>query len=156
MVREASQIVQVAYWFIDKFSAVSSTKLLPEHSVVLDDVTERAVITLEVFHSLDCLNFIRKFIFRSYYNISDSHTEVERFGQCIEAVRQTLMCYSDISLITFAWRKGRFLPFPDFLIDHECRDWDNIQQWAEQHSLPPLGEKMVEHPTFGMVKVPHP
>lgn len=136
---------------IDKYSAVSPTELLPGHSVVLNDVTERAVVTLEVFNSLDCLNYIRQFTFRSYYNITDSHGEVERFGQCIETVRQTISCYADVSLNTYAWRKNKRLPYPDFRIEHECRDWGSIQQWAEDHRLPPLGDEMLEHPTFGKI-----
>lgn len=110
------------------------------------------MVTLEVFNTLDCLNFIRKFTFRSYYNITDATEEIERFGQCIETVRQTLTCYGDISLNTYAWRKNRRLPFPDFRIDHECRDWNSIQKWTEDHRLPPLGDEMLEHPTFGMLQ----
>lgn len=141
---------------VDKYAAIPPTKILPQQSVALNDVTERAVITLEVFNSLDCLNYIRKFTFRSYYNITDGHAEVQHFGKCIEAVRQTLSCYADISSITYMWRKNRRLPFPDFRIDHECRDWSSIEQWAEDHSLPPHGDEMLIHPTFGMRIIPHP
>ncbi|KAK9434863.1 tat pathway signal sequence [Metarhizium brunneum] len=139
----------------DTFVAVSPSELLPESSVKLNDVTERVLVTLEVFNTMNCLNNVRKFAFRSYYKnssilLENYDTQVERFGKCIEKIRQAIMCYSDISFSTYVWVKGFLNPFPNFRIAHECKNWNRIQQWAEDHRTPDLGDELLMHPIFGI------
>lgn len=143
------------YDVADQYSAVSPSELVDESSVKLNDVTGRVLITLEVFNSLNCLNYIRKFTFRSYYNKNDTDSEqfdaeVKHFGKCVERVRQTIMCYGDISFGTYVWIKDRLAPFPNTRNVHECKKWSNIQQWIEEHATPDLGNAMLMHPEFGI------
>lgn len=140
-----------AFGYIDQYQAVQPSEFAGEQSVGINDVTERLLIQLEAYHTLDCLNFVRKFAFRTYYNMTDSMANVQRFGQCLDRVRQTTMCYGDVSVSTYVWREGHLMPFPNFRLAHECRDWGSIEQWAEEHKLPPLGDELLNHPTYGKI-----
>ena len=50
---------------------------------------------------------------------------------CIDTIRLALMCHGDIAVVTFGWEDGEVLPSPDFNIQHECRNWDNLLEWAK-------------------------
>ncbi|KAK6223283.1 hypothetical protein LQW54_000400 [Pestalotiopsis sp. IQ-011] len=84
----------------DQYQAVRPSQLAEEQSVTLNDVTGRVLIQLEAYHTLNCLNFVRKFAFRTYYNMTDDPANIQHFGECLERVRQTTMCYGDISART--------------------------------------------------------
>lgn len=142
-----------ALWKPDQYQAVRPSQLAEEQSVTLNDVTGRVIIQLEAYHTLDCLNFVRKFAFRTYYNMTDDPANIQYFGQCLERVRQTTMCYGDISVSTYVWAEGHLIPFPNFRLEHECRDWNSLETWAMEHKLPPLGDELLKHPTYGNIMV---
>ena len=50
---------------------------------------------------------------------------------CIDALRQILICHGDISLVTFDWVEHDLHPFPNFNVNRECRNWDNILEWTK-------------------------
>ncbi|KAI0153414.1 hypothetical protein BJ166DRAFT_356240 [Pestalotiopsis sp. NC0098] len=132
-----------------QYQAVRPSQLAEAQSVTLNDVTGRVIIQLEAYHTLNCLNFVRKFAFRTYYNMTDDQANIQNFGQCLERVRQTTMCYGDISVSTYVWAEGHLIPFPNFRLEHECRDWSRLETWAMEHKLPPLGDEVLKHPTYG-------
>jgi len=90
--------------------------------------------TLEVFHHVHCLDFIRMYIFRDYYDTHENEDlRWKHVDHCIEVLRQSVMCHADISLLTWKWADVQEPPFADFHIKHECRNWDNILEWTKQH-----------------------
>ena len=116
----------------------------------LNDEKGGYLVTLDVFHELHCLNMLREFVYRDYY--PDKHTmeaQIDHLDHCIDLLRQVLMCHSDISLHTYGWKDGYRWPWPDFTIEHECRSWDHLMVWAEEHNVPDLTGPIVQHPTLG-------
>ncbi|MCJ1251143.1 hypothetical protein MMC30_008374 [Trapelia coarctata] len=90
--------------------------------------------TLEVFHQLHCLDYIRQYISKDYYITPE--TEQRRFehmDHCIDTIRLGIMCHSDISLVTFDWVDDELLPNANFHVKHECRNFEAIRGWAKEH-----------------------
>ena len=75
-------------------------------------------------------------------------------GHCIDNLRQVLMCHADISLLTYTWRDDYGRPWPNFNIQHECRNWDAIVQWTDERRGV-LNRNTYQHPKFGPFNPPH-
>lgn len=58
------------------------------------------------------------------------------------------MCRPDIALITYDWRDDKPNPWPNFEVEHECVNWNSLQEWASQNSFT-LGGGIVSHPIYG-------
>ncbi|KAF8244399.1 hypothetical protein K440DRAFT_558936, partial [Wilcoxina mikolae CBS 423.85] len=100
--------------------------------------------SVEVFHQLHCLDIIRKFTYREYYQDRDPmfhksnqeelvHHKV--IDHCVDILRQFLMCTGDVGLITYHKLEGRKNPMPDFSTMHKCRKFDDIVNWVEEHRV---------------------
>jgi hypothetical protein len=57
---------------------------------------------------------------------------------CLDMLRQYLMCKSDLTLISSYWinTTWRIKPFPKFATRHQCRNFDDILNWAKEHQMP--------------------
>ncbi|UKZ77009.1 hypothetical protein TrVFT333_004725 [Trichoderma virens FT-333] len=83
-----------------------------------------------VFHDLHCLNRLRRnmpWYFDYYDHRDDTQAHMDH---CIDSLRQSLMCTSDMTVAPIIWsyEKGRIIP--DFEIDHSCRDFETLKEWA--------------------------
>jgi len=45
------------------------------------------------------------------------------------------MCNGNVDLITHNWVETQRNPFPDFSINHQCRDFEAIRAWSEEHKV---------------------
>jgi len=139
---------------VDRNIAVHPSQLKGKTSVQLQDGTGRVLINLDVFHNLHCLNMVRERLFPSYYMNSSHHRDGEdiqlgHINHCIDAIRQSLMCHGDIAIGTYSWKMDHPIPWPNFHIEHECRNWDRILEWAEKHHVPSLKGEILMHPIYG-------
>ncbi|KAH8665683.1 hypothetical protein BGZ61DRAFT_366243, partial [Ilyonectria robusta] len=55
---------------------------------------------------------------------------------CTDILMQHLMCNGNLDIITFNWVETQSNPFPDFAVNHQCRDFDAIYEWQDKHSVP--------------------
>ncbi|KAE8380419.1 hypothetical protein BDV26DRAFT_290346 [Aspergillus bertholletiae] len=96
----------------------------------------------EFSHQLHCLNFLRMWTYRDYYQetqeeFSDTPAmQRMHIDHCIEMLRQFLMCHADTNLVSANWVAGREKPYPNFNTKHTCRDFDAIVDWAWDHQIP--------------------
>ena len=88
-------------------------------------------------------------VFREHYDVKRTMQQQIKAVDCINTVRQAIMCYADISFSTFTWEKDRLLPWPHFEVEKECRNWNSIMQWAERHKAPQLEGELLMHPLYG-------
>ncbi|RYP66111.1 hypothetical protein DL769_006108 [Monosporascus sp. CRB-8-3] len=91
--------------------------------------------SLGVFHQLHCLNYLRRYMYRENYTIrEDEHTVKIR----------------DVSILTYSWRPDYMNPWPDFQVEHECRDFDMLKAWAQGRRVrtPEPGHKLWTNPVF--------
>ncbi|KAK3374968.1 hypothetical protein B0H63DRAFT_481410 [Podospora didyma] len=103
---------------------------------------------VEVFHQLHCLNLLRQAVYRDYYgrkevggDVGDADGPEDLLGHvdhCIEAIRENMMCQSDVSVFTFKKfpelaDEGVEGDWPDFQINHMCRNYEAIRKWNNDH-----------------------
>ncbi|KAK4191062.1 hypothetical protein QBC35DRAFT_529392 [Podospora australis] len=102
------------------------------------------MIGVEVFHQMHCLNLLRMYTYREYYDLPENRpvefTDPEdilrhHVDHCIDMLRQTLACQGDVGIITSNWVRG-YTQYPDFSTWHKCRKLDKIVNWLDKHSLP--------------------
>ncbi|POR38201.1 Uncharacterized protein TPAR_01601 [Tolypocladium paradoxum] len=98
-------------------------------------------VGIEVFHHLHCLNLLRMYTYRDYYDrpenrpaeFTDSEVILRKHvDHCIDMLRQALICHGDAGIVTYYWVKEYGL-YPDFSTQHKCRRLDNIIDWADRH-----------------------
>ncbi|KDQ29973.1 hypothetical protein PLEOSDRAFT_1037801, partial [Pleurotus ostreatus PC15] len=115
----------------------SQAKLLPNATEAIPGDEEHYAIELDVFHQLHCLNRIRKTIYSDHYpdmRISLPGNEIH-MSHCLDSIRQSLMCSSDVSLIVWRWDEEAGQSFPRGDVVHRCRDFDRIKEWALENQL---------------------
>lgn len=119
-------------------------------SVPLNDAKGGYLATLDVFHEIHCLNEIRKQVYRDDYpDWHFEHAQLDHVDHCLDIILQGVMCHGDITLQTFTWKDDYRWPWPNFNMEHECKSWDSITEWASQHSVPSLVGPIVSHPKLG-------
>jgi len=116
-----------------------AAKMANKTSPIPGDESNYMVIP-EVLHTLHCLNTIRKALHPEYYNFTG--TELNRLlfrdkhmDHCIDAIRQTLMCSSDVTPLVWAWDEKRNMTLGRTDVVHECRDFEKIQEWSAFHRM---------------------
>ena len=92
----------------------------------------------DMFHSLHCLNAIRKEISERVYNSStgySSHSShfppegvIPHIEHCMDRIRQSIMCQGDLSPSPMYWWQGFNLAFGRAGA-HTCRKWLPIREW---------------------------
>lgn len=72
------------------------------------------------------------------YNASDFDPRMGSYGKdhishCLDALREAVMCTSDISVITWKWndKANKALGHGDIL--HSCRSFDAIRNWSMEN-----------------------
>ena len=53
----------------------------------------------------------------------------------MEVLRQQLMCTVDINVFGQVWVDSIGMPFPDFMTQHKCENFDAIRPWARDHQI---------------------
>jgi hypothetical protein len=86
---------------------------------------------------------IRKALSPEYYkpHSHDPDDEGELLGfshldHCVDSIRQSLMCHSDITPMVWQWDDEKKKHFPRLHLPHTCRDFGAIQKWAREHETP--------------------
>ncbi|KAG2127971.1 hypothetical protein DEU56DRAFT_891333 [Suillus clintonianus] len=97
------------------------------------------VATVEVIHQLHCVDMLRRVSWHdeSYGHDSNASPEESRIhlDHCIEMLRQNIMCRGDVTMLTYDWVKGAKDPFPNFNIPHQCRDFEKVLDWVDEHRV---------------------
>ncbi|OAL30947.1 hypothetical protein AYO20_08532 [Fonsecaea nubica] len=100
---------------------------------------------LEVFHQLHCLNLLRKATYFEYYADKEimfkttRHMIREHLDHCIDMLRISLQCTSDLTLITFNASTPEFPMaeyIPDFYTNHRCRNFEQTLDWYNDRRIP--------------------
>ena len=68
---------------------------------------------------------------------------------CIDVLRQAILCHADVSLFTLQWSQAEPMPRADFSNEHDCVNWDVLNAWAADRTIPQDKMKSLRHPLFG-------
>ncbi|OAA72476.1 hypothetical protein ISF_01549 [Cordyceps fumosorosea ARSEF 2679] len=113
-------------------------------SLPLEDDEGGHLVTLEAFHHLHCLNQLRQQIYHEYYYPGvgewNSTKRFSHVDHCVDILRQT-----------YKWIPGHGRPWSEFDVDHTCRDWNALMQWAGDHHIPndKMRGSVLTHPDLG-------
>ncbi|KAL3417154.1 hypothetical protein PVAG01_11154 [Phlyctema vagabunda] len=97
---------------------------------------------VDVFHQIHCLDTLRReAYFDHYYGkkwphgtpTSDLHQT--HVSHCIYLLLQNLMCTGNVDIYTHFWADAQYNAFPDFNLNHKCRDFEAILKWQEDNSV---------------------
>ncbi|KAK4090436.1 hypothetical protein Purlil1_5108 [Purpureocillium lilacinum] len=120
-------------------------------SVPLNDDQGGYLATLDVFHTLHCVNKIRKSYYSDYYHDPNPLADQqEHFDHCIDLLRQVVMCHGDVSLHTYQWKEDYRWPWPSMQTEHQCRNWDKLMDWSKEHYIPSLTGPILSHPKLDL------
>ncbi|KAF5548564.1 hypothetical protein FPHYL_9895 [Fusarium phyllophilum] len=113
---------------------------------------------IDMFHQIHCLNLLRHLAWAEYNRngtakkpFSDLHWI--HVSHCTDILMQNLMCNGNLDIITFNWVETQSNPFPDFAVNHQCRDFDAIYEWQDKHSVPKEWGRNVTRPA-GAKQIP--
>jgi hypothetical protein len=115
------------------------------------------IVQLDVFHQLHCLvsrthnltyapvltSFIQNAVRRAmgqFYYPSWNHSiyddlDSRHVFHCIDSLRQSLMCSSDITPLVWGWNKKQKIVQGRVGVVHECRNFDKITEWTKEHAV---------------------
>ncbi|KAK9418930.1 hypothetical protein SUNI508_07702 [Seiridium unicorne] len=109
--------------------------------------------TVSVYHGLHCINRIHHFLYPDHYYpdfdkdqmfLLKRHTE-----HCLDWLRQYVMCNADTTLIPVHWSAKSPRPVALDWGNHQCVNWDNIEEWMADHAFDPFEPGLLMHPVFG-------
>jgi hypothetical protein len=81
-------------------------------------------------------------------HMEDLHTTHLHTAHCLDNLRQVLQCYADTTLLTYSWRPDYLLPWADFQVTKECKNFNKINEWAAARKV-----KLTDpvNPMYGML-----
>ncbi|KAI0073073.1 hypothetical protein K474DRAFT_1603983 [Panus rudis PR-1116 ss-1] len=116
-------------------------RLLPNKTLPIPGDEEYYAVGLAVFHQLHCLNIMRKGLSPEYYTdpVTGAIAGIpkdewsDHLSHCVDNIRQSLMCASDISLVVWQWVEADQRASIMMNTAHSCRNFDRIVDWAKAH-----------------------
>ncbi|KFA47557.1 hypothetical protein S40293_02129 [Stachybotrys chartarum IBT 40293] len=105
---------------------------------------------VQVFRQLHCLNLLRQNSFRDYYGHRAGYIAVPQeklrmhLDHCLEMLRTTIMCESDVSIFTYKSYDDVEGHWPDLNTVHTCRNFDAVRDWASKKALKALQKQEPE------------
>ncbi|KAK1774233.1 hypothetical protein QBC45DRAFT_425612 [Copromyces sp. CBS 386.78] len=126
------------YVLITKEEAIASWPDVDDIEQYRDKQRGGYVAGFDVFHTLHCLNNIRKELNPQFYPPETSHhhrrtssPETARLHQdhCIEQIRQYIMCSGDMTPIPTKYYPSLGRNYVDSDVKHTCRDIEPLRRW---------------------------
>ncbi|TGO30055.1 hypothetical protein BPAE_0008g00470 [Botrytis paeoniae] len=115
-------------------------------SIPLNDGSGKYYAILDVYHQLHCLKYIRHYMYKDIYDDVQPWTPTH-VDHCIDSIRQNLMCNADTAMMGFRWVNDSLEPKPNFRGQHECVNWESIEEWASERSFNPDDQANLRHPS---------
>lgn len=56
------------------------------------------------------------------------------------------MCTASVDVYTHFWADAQYNAFPDFSLNHKCRDFEAILKWQEENSVPVPEFEVIRRP----------
>lgn len=120
--------------------------------------SEAYVAELDIFHQIHCLNLLRNIAWSDYTHRekkmpSDLHWI--HVSHCTDMLMQTITCQGSLDVLTFEWMETQDWPWPDFFVNRQCRNFESIVNWQDDHSLPLMMGRNLTRPE-GAKEIPAP
>ncbi|EHK26506.1 uncharacterized protein TRIVIDRAFT_81530 [Trichoderma virens Gv29-8] len=107
------------------------------------DPQGRYLGTLASTHQIHCVDSLRKglwFHYKHYKALNDplfidKDPPEKHLMHCVEMLRNAVMCFGDVSVITYNWKRGHPGPKASFKSMHACQKWHKIEEWRIAHNV---------------------
>ncbi|KAJ5614790.1 hypothetical protein N7528_008444 [Penicillium herquei] len=94
-----------------------------------------STVGIDVFHQLHCLDTLRQGLRQDYYTKHDEEPAYTiHLNHCLDYLRQAVMCNVDMTPILISWDDKRSRPLADFEMEHTCRDFWKVRDWARERT----------------------
>ncbi|KAH8747953.1 hypothetical protein F5883DRAFT_362875, partial [Diaporthe sp. PMI_573] len=97
---------------------------------------------LDLFHQIHCLNQLRKFAYRDYYDMKIANANPENMHEihtnhCVDILLQALQCSGNLRLcfLPRISTETQLYPFPDMSIQRQCIDFKAINEWRRKNAI---------------------
>ncbi|OAX82926.1 hypothetical protein ACJ72_02714 [Emergomyces africanus] len=124
-----------------------------EDAVALPDGSSYAG-TLNVFHELHCIWWLYKYVHKDHYfegaNPHEQAIMKLHSHHCLNYLRKSAMCHSDVGIITYNWKQGSLKPKATATI-HQCADWSRITEWSSSRSFNMTKPGYIVNPRLGPI-----
>ncbi|MCJ1355240.1 MAG: hypothetical protein MMC33_005231 [Icmadophila ericetorum] len=92
------------------------------------------LVGLDMFHTLHCVNNIRRLFYPEYYVVPESANEAKmiHFGHCIEQIRQYVMCAGDMTAYGTRYYASVDRNYADSDVTHTCRNFEKLREWTSK------------------------
>ncbi|TEY81663.1 hypothetical protein BOTCAL_0032g00050 [Botryotinia calthae] len=104
----------------------------------------------ETIHQIHCVQSLWNAAYPEYYTeqtkFKISHPEMwyGHLDHCADVLRQKLMCDADTGIVTYNWLKGKVNPNPNFNVQHQCRNFDAILEYARDNQVDKDGTDRID------------
>lgn len=98
------------------------------YTVALDRHHDGPGYMMSVFHQLHCLSYLAEHFQQGYGGVELSEKVAHHSAHCFNYIRQGIMCAADTTL------EGETAAGPGEGSEHECKDYEMVQEWANAHS----------------------
>ncbi|KAG1810546.1 uncharacterized protein BJ212DRAFT_1279090, partial [Suillus subaureus] len=93
---------------------------------------------VEVIHQLHCIDMLRRVSWGTLFPLQPTSCLLICYTSnqyCIEMLRQNIMCRGDVAMLTYDWVEGLENPFPNFNVPHQCRNFEKVLNWVDEHRV---------------------
>ena len=80
-------------------------------------------------------NQVRKALHPDYYPPQKVVNGFDHIDHCLNSIRESLQCSSDITPNTWIWNEEKQMAAPRLDNMHMCRNFDKIREWAQAREL---------------------
>ncbi|KAH8806077.1 hypothetical protein F5884DRAFT_801584 [Xylogone sp. PMI_703] len=102
---------------------------LGEPYEIKDHFRTEPVYMMSVFHQLHCLSYIVEHFQSGFSGVELTGEIAHHSAHCFDYLRQSILCAADTSL------EGKTEAGPGWGSKHECKDYDAVLAWANEHTV---------------------
>ena len=120
---------------------------------------EAYIAALDIQHKVHCLSELRKTAFANYGQNTPrvkAHSQLWwiHLRHCLDMLTQDLLCNADADVFTYQWMDTQPFPFPDFSINRQCRNIDDLLHFRDQRKVNMEMYSAMTKPKMGILQVP--
>ncbi|EEA19804.1 hypothetical protein TMatcc_009947 [Talaromyces marneffei ATCC 18224] len=100
--------------------------------------TTEPVYMMSVFHQLHCLSYLVQAYQSAFAGTALTQELAHHSSHCFDYLRQSIMCAADTTL------EGKTESGPGWGSTHQCKDYDALLKWANEHSVTAWRANMID------------
>lgn len=125
-----------------RFDEKDSYDLPQPYITPIDRYTEGPGYMVTLYHQLHCLSYLVEHLQAGYSGARLTEEVAHHAAHCFDYIRQGIMCAADTTL------EGQTEAGPGWGSKHECKDYDAVLKWANEHATMKWRSNMPDEATL--------